>query len=150
MEDKIPKSFVALLMLTGILVLPSYFGAGTNSLGSTGRAIGCDPDFPLHGRQAEILSYGLEEPRGLAVEATGRHSERVLIADANRRVLLAFSIPPRSYEKPKYPHWCPDGPCEEVDLRGVAVYEGGVLVAEHSRWRISMRGKDLTKPSELY
>lgn len=100
----------------------------------SGRVIACDPGGVSHFREpAEILAYGLEDPRGLVWDSA---NQRVLIADGRRRALIWYSIAGNRYESQAWARQCPQGPCEAVDQRGLTLRNSSVVVAEHDRARV--------------
>ena len=63
--------------------------------------------LPCH---AEILTYGLEDPRGLAYDAA---DHRIMIADGPRRKLISYSIKSGHLEQPagnQLYEYCSRGP----------------------------------------
>lgn len=160
MKRRLGQGFVLLVMLTGSIVL-SIFGlhelpfwktplqdAGVDTLSVLGKKVECSPDLKLPSH-AEILGYGLEDPRGLAYDAG--HS-RVWIADGPRRKLIAYSIAGRHFEKlpvGTLPEYCPQGSCAAVDLRGLALKKDALYVAEHDRARVAIHSLDGV-PDEAY
>lgn len=101
----------------------------------SGKVIVCDPRGVSHFREpAEILAYGLEDPRGLVHDSA---HQRVLIADGRRRALIWYSVTKNRYEPQAWAEQCPEGPCEATDQRGLALRNGAVFVAEHDRARVA-------------
>jgi sugar lactone lactonase YvrE len=101
-----------------------------------GELIRCSSRFPFgESDHAEILTYGLEDPRGVAWDPV---RERVLIADGSRHNIIVYSpksgqiMSPASEGLP-----CPGGSCDALDLRGLTMRDKLLLVAEHDRAKIA-------------
>lgn len=105
-----------------------------------GKVIAASDQCPFdENRLPEVLSYGLEDPRGVTFDAA---KKRVVMADGPRRRLVSYSIAGKGYEefgdlKSMSKSYCPEGSPETVDLRGVAVLGGNFFIAEHNRARVA-------------
>jgi hypothetical protein len=95
--------------------------------------VGEKKGFPFkEGDRAEIVEYGLDDPRGLAI--WGDHS--VLIADRNRPVLVYRQGLPGNDETKRCRPTCRGNECA-TDIRGIASFEGRAIAAEYSQQRIA-------------
>lgn len=106
--------------------------------GLAGKVIHCNASLVL-ARHAEILGYGLDDPRGLAYDS---QHKRILIADGPRRRIVAYSIQDNGFEKPApktESDYCPEGSCGAVDVRGLAFFKDRLYAAEHERGRLGIR-----------
>jgi len=110
-------------------------GQSSSAANIAGKVVQCDKHL-CDGGGAEVLAYGLEDPRGLAYD---KARNLVLIADGERSDVVLYDIARRAYVRNgSVP--CPEGPCQAVDLRGIAMWHGNSYVAEHDRARIALLG----------
>jgi glucose/arabinose dehydrogenase len=107
---------------------------------TAGKLIAAHAECPFRAsRPAEVLSYGLEDPRGVTLDP---ENHRVLIADGPRRRLVSYSIAQGGYQKfspseSMRKSYCPEDTTETEDLRGLMMLGENFLVAEHNRARIA-------------
>lgn len=98
---------------------------------SGGKVIRCARSFPFED-QASIVTYGLQDPRGLAWDP---QSAAVLIADGAQNEVLRYSVRTQSFGSLGFP--CLGGDCRKLDLRGIAVSQNRVFAAERNLGRIA-------------
>lgn len=112
-----------------------------------GRAVACSRRFPFKQHpQAEILEYGLQDPRGLACD---KNSNRVFVSEANRALVVDWpdsispigssAALPSGLQYPDPASMCPGESCANVDQRGLAISGSRLFSAEHGRQRIGLR-----------
>jgi len=98
-----------------------------------GSLIGEKKDFPFkEDEQAEIVEYGLDDPRGLAVW----RDNSILIADRNRPVLVYKLGLAGKDETKRCAPTCRGNECA-ADIRGIATSNSHAIAAEYSQQRIA-------------
>lgn len=119
-----------------------------------GRPMQCAKGSLFEGEQAEVLAYGLEDPRGLIVSG-----DKVYVAD-DARPILVFDFTSGKLVRPgddcihgcqkSLAALCPDGQCGNSDPRGLTVWDDHsgncemkrLIVAEHGRAQILQAALD--------
>jgi hypothetical protein len=134
------------LALAGILILGLYLADKDRHLYRMGKAVACKDDSVFEGAQAEILEYGLQDVRGLALDSSQRY---LYIAEANREVLIYDTLPDPKQADADHPSAgfinsshdliCRDGECENLDDRDVAIAGTEIFITENGKARIFLR-----------
>src|SRR5260370_13371238 len=126
---------IALVVLVAGWMLYKLKRMDTGQKQRMGQAIACTDakdGFPLK-PQAEILGYGLEEPRGLAADANGR----VFVLENNWSLIrYGPESTPMARLDQRTP--CPKESCVGADQRGIAIAGDRLFIAEHGRGLVTI------------
>jgi hypothetical protein len=102
---------------------------------SMGEVVDCAPGRnPFIGHHARVVGYGLEDPRGIACDG-----DFVFIADGGRENLLEFDISSETMHETEGRATDPCTTCQQLDPRGLAMWDRDILTAEYQRSAVVRR-----------
>lgn len=113
-----------------------------------GQAEACASGSVFSRRQAEIIAYGLDDVRGLAIDDSDALGDYVYIAEAHRPPLIfdthldnGHFVGFRGLGRKEFSNQplCLDGACEDLNNRGLAVNGKEVILAEDGKGKLDRR-----------